>query len=263
MIFQAWARTDVGKYRTLNEDCHLVDADNGLILVFDGMGGHLAGEVASRLAMETMAEFYKRYAGNRTEVVPRLDNYDPAFSYHCNVLRHAVFEANRVVLEKSLQTQQLSGMGSTVAGMAIREFTVSTINVGDSRIYLIRNNMIEQISIDHTLANDQVERGVMTPEEAYDSDLRHVLSSVIGVDTEVQVHVDELSLLPADIFLLCTDGLTAVMKDDEILTEIRKTEVGPETLDRLIDEANRRGGPDNVTVALVVVSDNSAARMKF
>jgi PPM family protein phosphatase len=261
VIFQAWAGTDVGKYRALNEDCYLVDEETGLILVLDGMGGHVAGEVASHLAMETIAAFYRQYAGSRIKEIPVAENYDQAFSYQSNLLRRAVIEANRVVLEKSLENQQLSGMGSTVAGMAIRDFTASAVNVGDSRIYLIRDNNIEQISVDHTLAEDQVGAGAMTPEEANDSELKHVLSSVLGVDSDIQVHMDELSILSGDIFLMCTDGLTAVMTDEEILSNVLKLEIGPETIKRLIEQANVRGGPDNVTVALVMVHGNNAAQI--
>jgi protein phosphatase len=144
--------------------------------------------------------------------------------------------------------------------MAIRDFTASAINVGDSRIYLIRDNNIEQISVDHTLAEDQVGAGAMTPEEADDSELKHVLSSVLGVDSEVQVHMDELSILAGDIFLMCTDGLTAVMKDEEILDTVMKEEIGPETIQRLIERVNVRGGPDNVTVALITVHGGNAAQ---
>jgi PPM family protein phosphatase len=260
VIFQAWAGTDIGKHRVLNEDCYLVDEETGLILVLDGMGGHVAGEVASHLAMETISAFYRRYSGSRIKEIPVAENYDQAFSYQSNLLRRAVLEANRVVLEKSLENQQLSGMGSTVAGMAIRDFTASAANVGDSRIYLIRDNNIEQISVDHTLAEDQVGAGAMTPEEANDSELRHVLSSVLGVEPEIQVHMDELSTLSGDIFLMCTDGLTAVMRDEEILATVMKQEIGPETIQRLIEQANVRGGPDNVTVALIRVHCGNAAQ---
>jgi serine/threonine protein phosphatase PrpC len=260
VIFQAWAGTDIGKHRVLNEDCYLVDEETGLILVLDGMGGHVAGEVASHLAMETISAFYRRYSGSRIKEIPVAENYDQAFSYQSNLLQRAVLEANRVVLEKSLENQQLSGMGSTVAGMAIRDFTASAVNVGDSRIYLIRDNNIEQISVDHTLAEDQVGAGAMTPEEANDSELRHVLSSVLGVESEIQLHMDELSTLSGDIFLMCTDGLTAVMKDEEILSTVMKQEIGPETIQRLIEQANVRGGPDNVTVALIRVHGGNAAQ---
>jgi serine/threonine protein phosphatase PrpC len=258
VIFEAWAGTDIGKYRTLNEDCYLIDMENGLILVLDGMGGHLAGEVASRLAMDTISSFYGKYAGDRIKDVPVSDDYDRTFSYQSNLLRRAIIEANQVVLEKSLENQQLSGMGSTVAGTAIRDFTASAINVGDSRIYLIRDGRMEQISVDHTLAEDQVGRGAMTPEEAEDSELKHVLCSVLGVESEIQVHVDELSILSGDIFLLCSDGLTAVMKDDEILRGVMGNEIGQGTVQRLITEANARGGPDNVTVALIRIHSGSA-----
>ena len=260
MIFQAWAGTDIGKHRVVNEDCYLVDEETGLILVLDGMGGHVAGEVASHLAMETISAFYRRYSGSRIKEIPVAETYDQAFSYQSNLLQRAVLEANRVVLEKSLENQQLSGMGTTVAGMAIRDFTASAINVGDSRIYLIRDNNIEQISVDHTLAEDQVGAGAMTPEEADDSELKHVLSSVLGVDSEVQVHMDELSILAGDLFLMCTDGLTAVMKDEEILDTVMKEEIGPETIQRLIERVNVRGGPDNVTVALITVHGGNAAQ---
>lgn len=258
MIFEAWAGTDIGRYRTLNEDCYLIDMENGLILVLDGMGGHLAGEVASRLAMETISSFYARYAANRVKEEPASDDYDRTFSYQSNLLRRAVIEANEVVLEKSLESQQLSGMGSTVAGVAIRDFTASAINVGDSRIYLIRDGRMEQISIDHTLAEDQVGRGAMTAEEAEDSELKHVLCSVLGVEPEIQVHMDELSLLSGDIFLLCSDGLTTVMKDDEILRGVMENEIGPGVIERLIAKANARGGPDNVTVALIKIHNGPA-----
>ena len=258
MIFEAWAGTDIGRYRTLNEDCYLIDMENGLILVLDGMGGHLAGEVASRLAMETISSFYGMYAANCVQDVPVSDDYDRTFSYQSNLLRRAVMEANLVVLEKSLESQQLSGMGSTVAGIAIRDFTASAINVGDSRIYLIRDDGMEQISVDHTLAEDQVGRGAMTAEEAEDSELKHVLCSVLGVEPEIQVHMDELSLLSGDIFLLCSDGLTTVMKDDEILRGVMENEIGPGTIERLIAKANARGGPDNVTVALIKIHGGPA-----
>jgi protein phosphatase len=117
---------------------------------------------------------------------------------------------------------------------------------------------MEQISKDHTLAEDQVERGLMTPEEARDSQLKHILSSVIGVDGRIRVHMDELAVVPGDMFLLCTDGLVTVMEDAEILGRILLDEPGPQTLDRLIDEVNARGGPDNTTLALAVFSSEAA-----
>lgn len=256
MIVEAWARTDVGKQRPVNEDCLYVDPDHELILVLDGMGGHKAGEVASQMAMETITRFYKKYSKYFDEHPKIIDNYDTSFTYHTNLLRQATYLANRVVLEKSLEKEDLVGMGSTLAGMAIHDFTVSMINVGDSRLYLIRNGQMEQISKDHTLAEDQVERGIMTREEAQESHMKHILSSVIGVDTKIRVHMDELAVLPGDIFLLCSDGLTAVMKDEEILIEVLRDRPGPETVDRIIDMVNDRGGPDNVTVAMTVFLEN-------
>ena len=256
MNVECWAKSDVGMQRTVNEDRYYIAPDRQLMLVFDGMGGHKAGDVAAQLAMETICTFYEANA-NRTNGDPNvIEAFDAAFSFETNLLRQAVIEANRVVLEKSAEFSELGGMGSTVAGMALHGFAVSMINVGDSRMYLVRNGAIEQISRDHTLAEDQVERGIMTRQEARDSQLRHILSAVIGVDSRIRVHVDEMPVFPGDVFLLCTDGLTAVMTDEEILQEILKSKPGAEVLDRLIEEVNRRGGPDNTTLTLAVISED-------
>ncbi len=257
MIVRMWGKTDVGRHRAINEDCLLVDPEFGLILVLDGMGGHRAGEVASRLAMETISSFWRKHAKNRSSAPRTFENYDPSFTYEANLLRQAAYEANRVVIEKSLERDDYVGMGSTVIGMVMTDYTVSMVNVGDSRMYLIRNGTIEQISKDHTLAEDQVERGIMSREEANDSQLKHILSSVIGVDSRVKIHVDELAAMPGDVFFLCTDGLTAVMTDEEILAEVLKDEPGPMLLDRFVDLANERGGPDNTTVALMAVYEDT------
>lgn len=259
MIVESWALSDVGKQRTVNEDCLFVDPESQLMVVLDGMGGHRAGEVASHLAMETITDFFKGHANGSERDRDLFEDYDQSFTYQTNLLRQAIFAANRVVLEKSLEKEEFVGMGCTVAGMAVRDFSVSLINVGDSRLYLIRNRTIEQVSKDHTLAEDQVERGIMSREEARESQLRHILSSVIGVDSRIRVHIDELAVLPGDIFLLCSDGLTAVMTDEEILEEIIKTTVGQETLDRLIAMVNDRGGPDNTTLVLSVFSEGPSA----
>jgi len=251
VIVEAWAKSDVGKQRTVNEDCYYVNSDKRLILVLDGMGGHRAGEVAAHLAMETFVAFHEQYASDKNKTSEIFDNYDPNFTYNANLLRQATYTANRAVLEKSVTDEQFLGMGSTVIGMAIEDFTVSMINVGDSRMYLVRSGTIEQISKDHTLAEDQVERGIMNRDEARDSQLKHILSSVIGVDSRIRVHMDELTVFPGDTFVLCTDGLTAVMNEEEILEEVLSGQVGPETIDRIIEEVNRRGGPDNTTLAIV------------
>jgi PPM family protein phosphatase len=256
VIVETWALTDVGKQRIANEDCHYVDPDKELVLVLDGMGGHQAGEVASNLAMETISEFYKGHSDVASEDSDLFENYDTHFTLHANLLRQAVFMANRVVLERSREDDSLVGMGSTVAAMAIHDYTVSLANVGDSRLYMFRDGTMELVSRDHTLAEDQVERGIMTPREARESQLRHILSSVVGVDTRVRVHMDELTVFPGDAFLLCTDGLTAVMEDEEIFTEVTETGFGQEALRRMIDETNARGGPDNVTLALVVFNED-------
>jgi protein phosphatase len=225
------------------------------MLVLDGMGGHQAGEIASRLAMGTITDFYRDNVSTPTPSLEAFENYDESLTYQTNLLVQAMYNANRAVLEESRISDEYAGMGSTVAGIAIHDHEVSLVNVGDSRMYLIRDKAIEQVSRDHTLAEDQVERGLLTREEARQSPLKHILSSVIGVDSRIHVYMDELETLPGDIFLLCTDGLTAVLEDDEILHQILLDQPGLHTLNRLIELANDRGGPDNVTLALTVVSE--------
>lgn len=252
MTPQIWGKTDKGMQRTANEDALYVDPDKELVLVLDGMGGHRAGEVASRLAMETISAFFKENVATPLDPTEIFEDYDHSFSYHANLLRQATYMANRVVLEKSQENDEHLGMGSTVTGLAIHEYTASMINVGDSRLYLVRDGLMEQISRDHTLAEDQVERGIMTRGEVRNSQLRHILSSVIGVDGRIRVHMDELAVLPGDLFFLCTDGLTAVVEDEEILEHLLREPAGLETLERMIDLVNARGGPDNTTLALAV-----------
>lgn len=254
MIVHSWAITDVGRQRITNEDCYYLDPENKLVLVLDGMGGHKAGEVASRLAMEIISAFYHDHVLENQTNRNVIENFDPQFAYETNLLRQAAYEANRVVLAKSQESAEFIGMGCTLTAMAIHDEILSMINVGDSRIYLIRNDKIEQISKDHTLAEDQVERGIMSRDEARESQLRHILSSVIGVDSKIRIHVDEINVLPGDLVLLCTDGLTAVMSDYEILDELSGNNLGSETLSTMVDEVNERGGPDNVTLAVTVFS---------
>jgi PPM family protein phosphatase len=255
VFVQTWSKTDVGKQRSINEDSCYVDPEGELVLVLDGMGGHKAGEVASQVAMETISAFYKHHSRDQDSGASMIENYDPTFTYQTNLLRQAVVNANKMVLEESRRRDDHLGMGSTVAGVALHGYTISVMNVGDSRLYLLRDGSIEQISRDHTLAQDQLERGILTVEEARESQLRHVLSSVIGVDDRVRMHLDELPIFPGDVFLLCTDGLNAVMEDQEILVWLRQDSPGPEILTRLIDEVNARGGPDNITLALIAVSE--------
>ncbi len=256
MGVKSWAITDIGKQRTINEDCYYVDPDGKLVLVLDGMGGHKAGEVASKTAMEIISEFYITHSEKTAGHKDVIDNYDSSFTYHANLLRQATYVANRVVLNMSEQSRDYLGMGCTLTGMAVQGFTVSLINVGDSRIYLIRDNSIEQISKDHTLAEDQVERGIMSREEANESQLKHILSSVVGVDAKIRIHLDEMSVFPGDMVVMCTDGLTAVMSDEEILSEVTSTEPGQETLERIVAEVNDRGGPDNVTIAVTIFTED-------
>lgn len=259
MLVKSWAITDRGRQRLSNEDCYFLDPESRLLLVLDGMGGHRAGEVASKLAMETIAGFYMSHSQENGANRDVIEVFDQSLSFQANMLRQAAFEANRLVLAKSEQGSEFGGMGSTLTGLAINDSTVSMVNVGDSRIYLIRNKTIEQMSKDHTLAEDQVERGIMSREEARDSQLKHILSSVIGVDSKVRIHTDELTAQPGDAFLLCTDGLTAVMSDEEILAFLEADELGPHTLERMVDKVNERGGPDNVTLALAVFMESDSS----
>jgi len=228
--------TDVGRVRERNEDACF--AGDHVFAVADGLGGHRAGEVASDLALGS---------------VRALDQTEPRAA--AKGVAEAVRKGNRAVHDRAETDDSLRGMGTTMTAVVISGNTAFIAHVGDSRCYLIRGGAITQLSRDHTLVARMVSEGRLTPEQAEAHPQRSVLTRALGADKEVDVDESRFSLIDGDRLLLCSDGLTGMLGDDEI----RDFATGGSDLDeicrRLIDAANERGGQDNITVVLIDVSD--------
>jgi protein phosphatase len=231
------ARTDVGRTRDHNEDSYgvgegeLVERFGELLVVCDGMGGHAAGEIASRVAVETiLADYYAVADEERNEVL------EQAFS-HAN---EQIYASGR------------GSMGTTGVAALLYHDALHIANVGDSRAYLIRDGEIRQLSRDHSFVSDQVAAGLITPEQARSSPHRNVITRALGYQSEVSVDLFRWPLQVGDIILLCSDGLHGLVADEEI-AEIAIAHPADEAIDRLIELANERGGSDNITVVIARV----------
>ncbi len=236
MILRAAALSDVGRRRRTNEDRHGEDPALGLFLGADGMGGHTAGQVASGIAIEAMLEAARACTagGSLTER-----------------LRTAVARANEQIFRAAAERQELAGMGTTLVALLVCGGRAAVAHVGDSRVYRVRGGGIRQLTDDHSLVGELQRRGEISADAAREHPHRHVLTRALGVRTEAEPDLGELTVDPEDVFVLCSDGLTHHVRDEEIA----KAVAGEPDLDgacgRLVALANARGGEDNVTVLLV------------
>ena len=256
MVIAVGAKTDVGLKRSHNEDNLCVDPDLGLYIVCDGMGGSNAGEVASRLAVETIQKHLREALSNAD--LPLVGDYDRQFSAKTNRLASAIRLANQVIRRGAKDQTGQEGMGTTVVSVAFNGPVLSIAHVGDSRIYLVRGEEIKPLTADHSLVAEQVRRGMITEEEAERSPQKNIITRALGVDETVDVELDEISLMQGDGVLLCSDGLTRGVKPAEILDAIRREKEPQAASDRLVELANAAGGLDNTTVVLVAVQDTSS-----
>lgn len=247
--------TDVGMKREGNEDFFHIEESLGLYIVADGMGGHLAGEVASQVAVNTIATSFRKWVEEEIPDDELFGAYDETLSLHGNHVLSSIGAANRIVHEMAIENEDYHGMGTTVVTLLVTPNLIIAANVGDSRLYLVRKGSIERLSRDHTIVHEQVERGVMTPEEAESSPLKHVLTRNLGSSEYVEPDIFEIEPDNDDRFILCTDGLTDLVNDEEIL-KMTKEEENPDTLCRqFVEKALKRGGHDNTTVVTVFISD--------
>jgi protein phosphatase len=245
------AQTDVGLRRAHNEDSLCADPDLGLFVVCDGMGGHKAGEVASRLAVQVIQRHLRESSANALQ--PIVGDDDPAFSPQTNRLGSAIRLANRAIHDAGRSQPDHAGMGTTVVSTMISCQLLSIAHVGDSRMYLIRSGAIQPLTADHSQVVEEVRRGLLTEEQAERSPHRHVLTRALGISQDIQVELNEVRLLEGDAFLLCSDGLTGAVKPAEILRAIRSEQEPQAACERLVTMANAAGGEDNTTVILVTV----------
>jgi len=241
--------TDVGRKRTHNEDSFLIDDELQLYVVADGMGGHAGGGTASRIAVETIDKELRRMREGRES--PFLSSANLQDSPLPEALRGAVERACLAIFTAAQEDPRLGGMGTTVISLLVRDDHAFFAHVGDSRAYLMRGELIQQISEDHSLVNEQIKAGMITKEEAKHSRYKNIITRSVGFEEEVQVDVMGLVSEPGDTFLLCSDGLANMVEDRELLEIVQSTPSLHDVPKRLIDLANERGGDDNITVIVV------------
>jgi len=249
MEIKAYGLTHVGRQRQHNEDSYLVADEAKLFLVADGMGGHAAGEIASRIAVDSISEFIL-HTKEDDGTWPHA--YDEHFKRSTNRLMAAVRLANTRVLEAMRKDARLRGMGTTVVACLADGETMSVAHVGDSRAYMIRDNHLQRITNDHSWVFEQVQAGMLTEAEAEKHPLRNVITRALGGALQVNPDASEIEVKGGDVFLLCSDGLTGMVPEDEILKVVTQfTGDLEKACQKLIEEANERGGLDNVTAILV------------
>jgi len=247
----SFGQTDVGMRRDHNEDSYLVNDDVSLYVVADGMGGHAGGEMASKLAVQTIGAFVE-------ERLPEVRNgaaYKGPIEQHPGLmlLPGAVKKACATIFQKAQETPELQGMGTTVTGVAFIDDYAFFGHVGDSRAYLIRDGHIEQLSEDHSLVNEQMKAGLITAEQARVSRFKNIITRSVGFEEDVAVDTMVVPLKEGDVYVLCSDGLANLASEEEIL-ELNGENFLRDLPRRLNDLANDRGGDDNITVVVAYVN---------
>jgi len=246
--------TDVGMRRDQNEDALLVDEELRLFVVADGMGGHAGGGTASRLAVETIQAAVR----HAKEAEPELFGSGSGIeeSGLPEVLRAAVEEACAVIFRTAQGEPELSGMGTTVTSALVDGRVAYVAHVGDSRLYLLRGGRIYQVSEDHSLVNEQLKAGAISPDEAKNSRFRNIITRSVGFEQSVQVDLIGLDLEAGDAIVICCDGLSNLVEDPEILHVVGESDldVAP---GKLVALANDRGGDDNITVIVIQATEQA------
>jgi PPM family protein phosphatase len=249
----SWAvSSDPGLRRTSNEDSYSTRADIGLFVVADGMGGHVAGEVASGLAVESIESFVQETAAadkNRTWPFP----FEPALSFDANRLKAAFRLANRRIASKIADAQELRGMATTASAILVGEAHACVGHVGDSRVYVLSDGVLRQITSDHSWVEEQVRAGTLTPSAARQHPWRNVVTRALSGGEDPEVDVMEVHPAPGERYLLCSDGLFSVVTDDLIQDILARNEPLETICRLLVEAANDGGGPDNITAIVLEV----------
>src|SRR3984893_1413363 len=247
--------SDVGRVRTNNEDCYKIVERLNLFVLSDGMGGEVHGEIASAMAVETVVKHCLDAETNpAAQVIGAVQPYWSARTKH---LATAVHLANRTIFKAAEKNPDHRGMGATLTAAWIDGAKLSIAHVGDSRAYLVRSGSLLQLTRDHSLVAEQVRRGILTAAEAEESDMQSVLLRALGAEPEIEVDAEEQMLLPNDILLLCSDGLTRMVTEPEIAGTLQSEMDPTKASEKLIALANERGGADNITVVVVRLESDS------
>jgi PPM family protein phosphatase len=249
----SWAvSTDPGLRRTSNEDSYSTRPDVGLFVVADGMGGHVAGEVASRVAVESIEAFIEETAGadkNRTWPFP----FDPSISLEANRLKAAFRLANRKIAAKIADSQELRGMATTASAVLFGHERASVAHVGDSRVYVLRQGALQQITADHSWVEEQVRAGTMSRSAARQHPWRNVVTRALAGGEDPEVDVTEVALKAGERYLLCSDGLFGVVPDAQIAELLGQSIPLEAICQHLVSAANNAGGPDNITTVILQI----------
>ncbi len=253
--------TDVGRVRDHNEDAIGSDPNIGLMVLADGMGGYNAGEVASGIAVQIVTEL-------ATEAANREDRADidphSGLMRQSIILRDAVYRANKIIFQTAQSQTHCEGMGTTIVACMFYDNKVSIAHVGDSRAYRLRSGAFEQMTLDHSLLQELVDRGFYSAEEAQRSTNRNYVTRALGVEPTVEVEVHEHSVEPDDVYLLCSDGLPDMVEDEDIHLTISTFNDSLDVVSQqLVDLANNQGGRDNVSVMLAQVLDSFPAKQNL
>lgn len=246
-----WAvKSHKGLLREDNEDSYLCEPELGLFLVVDGMGGHEAGEVAASIACESIKEFMIK-TRNSPKKMPI--SFKKNFPLEWNRLLGALSYANGKIIKYAEQKKYFSGMGTTVVACLFNNKKVNYAHVGDSRLYIFKNEKLQLLTEDHSWIQEQIKLGYLTKEEALYHPLRNVVTRALGGASKISVDIADLTIEKGDRFLLCTDGLNTVIPENLIEDILRKEKNLEACTDILVEETLKRGAPDNVTVMLLEV----------
>ena len=250
--------TDTGRVREHNEDAVGSNPDIGLMVLADGMGGYNAGEVASGIAVQIVSELAADGASRE-----KREDIDPhsGLMRQSIVLRDAVYRANKIIYQTAQSQTHCEGMGTTIVACMFYDNKISIAHVGDSRAYRLRGNQFEQLTLDHSLLQELVDRGFYSHDEAQKSTNRNYVTRALGVEPTVEVDVHEHKVQPEDVYLLCSDGLPDMVEDEDIHLTISTFNASLDAVgQQLIELANDHGGRDNVSVMLAQVLEPFAAR---
>ncbi|HMC32556.1 MAG TPA: Stp1/IreP family PP2C-type Ser/Thr phosphatase [Candidatus Angelobacter sp.] len=245
-------RTDVGCVRANNEDNFGFDSRYGIFVVCDGMGGQAAGEVASKMGVDILLDYF------RHEIAAGGQTVSGSAS-----LASAIQLANQSIFAAGQEQNEHNGMGSTIVAALVRGNSLAIAHVGDSRIYLVRQGDIQQLTEDHSWVMEQVRMGHITREQAEKSELQNIILRALGSKEAVEVDAEELVALPDDLLLMTSDGLTRHVKDEEILAIIQDADGLERACGELVETARRRGGEDNITCLLIRMVDRPWYRNVF
>jgi serine/threonine protein phosphatase PrpC len=247
--------SDVGRVRTNNEDSFRIVEALNLFILSDGMGGEAHGEVASAMAVDVINKYCESEREDSGATV--LDEVPANISSQTRRLKNAVAQANFQIFQSAQKNAEQRGMGATITTVWLKDTLLSIAHVGDSRAYLLRNGNLQQLTNDHSLVAEQVRRGLITPQQAEESDMQSVLLRALGAHPDVEIDTDEVEIIPRDVLLLCSDGLTRMVTEPEIAGALQAETVPSAAAERLISLANENGGIDNVTVIVVRFEDDA------